>query len=29
MQDIYDKLITKIEARTSAFKWTNEKTYNI
>lgn len=28
MQDIYNKLITKIEARKSTFKWTYEKTYN-
>lgn len=29
MQDIYSKLITKIESREGTFKRTYEKTYNI
>lgn len=28
MQEIYNKLITKIDARKSAFEWAYEKAYN-
>lgn len=28
MQEIYNELVTRIDARQSAFKWTYEKTYN-